>query len=128
MSADAQTPKQADLERELFFVKKKWYNIGLQLGVCEDRLEEIESECCGDFEKGLRYMLREWRKQIEPRPSWAGLVSALRVCTVNEQDLAINLEERFVVIESTDGPAHASPMSASPPGNPRKLKTFSRSG
>ena len=117
----SQIPKQANLERELFFVKMKWYNIGLQLGVSEDRLEEIESECNGNFEKGLRYMLREWRKQLEPSPSWAGLVNALRICTVNEQDLAANLEERFVVVEGTDHQAHASPVSRLPP-NLCKLK------
>ena len=56
---DSKVPSQAELERELFNVKRKWYNIGLQLGVSDDRLEEIEERHRGDHEKCLRYTLRD---------------------------------------------------------------------
>lgn len=117
----AGVPEQADLERELFFVKQKWYNIGLQLGVSDIRLEEIECECGSNFEKGLRLMLRDWRKRINPEARWKALVLALRQCTVNEQDLAANLEERYVSSESVDlHQPHQLPAATPTAPYPRK--------
>ena len=88
-------PELGELMEELFDVKRKWYNIGLQLKVSDTKLDEIESACGGDFEVALRRTLQEWRKQLEPRPTWSSLVKALRSRTVDEQDLAANLEDRF---------------------------------
>lgn len=84
-----------DLVEELFDVKKKWYSIGLQLKVPDAKLDEIEHTCKDDLARALRLVLQEWRNQIGPRPTWAGVVKALRTRTVNEQDLAANLEDRF---------------------------------
>ena len=93
--SDPERPELSDLVEELFDVKKKWYSFGLQLKVDDARLEEFEAQAKGDFELALRRTLQEWRKQVEPRPTWAGVVKALRTRTVNEQDLANNLESRY---------------------------------
>ena len=99
---------QGVLEEELFDVKKKWYNIGLQLKVSDTKLDEIDGVCGGDIEKGLRRMLQEWRKQIETLPSWTDLVKALRCRTVNEQILAKNLEDRYTDAASRSASGRAS--------------------
>ena len=87
---------QGLLEEELFDVKKKWYSIGLQLKVPDVRLDEIEGSCNGDYEVGLRRMVQQWRRQINPSASWPILVKALRTRTVNESILASNLKDRYV--------------------------------
>ena len=112
----SECPKLSVLVEELFDVKKKWYNIGLQLNVPEETLDEIECACRDDFEVALRRVLKEWRKQIEPRPTWDGLVVALRTRTVNEQELAANLEDRYVAgtsARAVSGPRELVPSTPS---------------
>lgn len=108
--SDAKCPELSDLIEELSEVKRKWYNIGVHLKIPDDKLDEIESTCKDDFERALRLLMQTWRKQIEPKATWADLVRALRKRTVNEQDLATNLEERYV------GPTSTSDAVDSPDG------------
>lgn len=99
--SDAKCPELSDLIEELFEVRRKWYNIGVHLKIPEDTLDNIESTCRDDFDRALRLLMQHWRKQIEPKATWADLVRALRKRTVNEHDLAANLEERYVAPTST---------------------------
>ena len=110
--SDAKCPELSDLIEELFEVKIKWYYIGVHLKIPEDKLDEIESTCKDDFERALRLLMQTWRKRTEPKATWADLVRALRKRTVNEQDLAATLEERYVAPTSTSD-AVDSPDSAS---------------
>ena len=98
--SDAECPELSVLLEELFDVKRKWYNIGLQLKVPDTKLDEIESTSKDDIEVALRRVLQEWLKQLEPRPTWGSLVRALRSRTVSEHDLAANLEGRYVASAS----------------------------
>ena len=92
---DMSRPELYDLVDELDCVKKKWYRIGIQLKVPDSKLDEIQDTAKDDLERALRLMIQEWLRQIEPEPTWDGIVKALRRVSVNEQRLAKNLERRF---------------------------------
>ena len=100
-------PELSDLVEELHCVKKKWYSIGIQLKVPDSKLDEIQDTAKDDLERALRRMIQEWLRQIEPEPTWDGIVKALRCVSVNEQRLAKNLERRFCAPPSAAGSATA---------------------
>ena len=56
----------------------EWYELGLQLGIEDAKLEEIEKNNQGDLRACRRNMFRAWLK-ITPSPSYHQLVEALRV-------------------------------------------------
>ena len=88
-------PKLKVVVEELHDVKTKWYSIGIQLEVPDSKLDEIESTTKDDLERAFRRMIQEWLKLVDPEPTWAGIVEALRSRSVNEQLLAENLERRY---------------------------------
>ena len=99
--SDAKPPELRVLLNELVDVRRKWYDIGIQLNIPDEILEDISSACKDDYSLALRRLMQHWLKEIEPRATWADLVKALRARAVNEQNLAKNLEERFVLPTST---------------------------
>ena len=80
----------------LFQVKAKWRDIGLQLGVNVNSLDNIQSEVSyRDDGQRLMQMLSEWLRNVtEPRPSWPRLVDALRSEPVREGKLADKVKRR----------------------------------
>ena len=72
----------------LFNAKKKWYNIGLELGVKAEKLDQINDEYGFDYDACLRQMLRIWLKFYHNRPSWNQLADALKQEAVDEDELA----------------------------------------
>ena len=54
---------------------ENWYHLGLQLGVSENILDNIEYDHRGDVQTCKRKMVQTWLKQ--PRPSWNVLVESL---------------------------------------------------
>ena len=54
----------------------EWYELGLQLGVDDAELEEIEKNNRGDLRACRRNMFRAWLR-ITPTPSYQQLVEAL---------------------------------------------------
>jgi hypothetical protein len=40
-------------------------------------------------------MLFQWLKQIKPHPTWTQMVAALKECTVNEIELAKQVESKY---------------------------------
>ena len=103
--SDAKPPELRVLVNELVDVRRKWYDIGIQLNIPDEILDDINSACKDDYSLALRRLIQHWLRQIEPRATWADLVEALRARAVNEQDLAKNLEERFVPRTSTHNPS-----------------------
>ena len=103
--SDAKPPELRVLVNELVDVRRKWYDIGIQLNIPDEILDDINSACKDNYSLALRRLMQYWLRQIEPRATWADLVEALRARAVNEQDLAKNLEERFVPRTSTRNPS-----------------------
>lgn len=73
------------LLEDLFEVRAKWYNLGLQLGVPAGTLDSVRS---ADDGASLREMLKWWLRQGEPPATGLVLVNALSSHTVGEGLLA----------------------------------------
>ena len=74
--------------KDLVLIKvTEWYELGLQLGVDDAELEEIEKNNRGDLRACRRSMFRAWLR-ITPSPSYQQLVEALMaVGEAKEADL-----------------------------------------
>ena len=71
--AGTQGPQMKDL---VLIKVTEWYELGLQLGVEDAELEEIENNNRGDLRACRRKMFRAWLR-ITPSPSYQQLVEAL---------------------------------------------------
>ena len=67
----------------------KWYDLGLELRVEEATLKIIRTDNNNETEACFREMLSAWLKMIDPdRPSWEGLIMALKQPYIGHEDLA----------------------------------------
>ena len=78
---------------ELFEIREKWFNIGLQLSVPVKYLQQIFSEHKNDHSTGLRLMLIKWLEMGEA--SWKSLSLALSSQIVEESTLAKKLLQKY---------------------------------
>lgn len=76
------------VKKFLYSARKKWYNIGLELGVPDDKLDEIKEECGTKHDEALRKMLQIWLKSYPERPTWGQLATALTDPAIDEKELA----------------------------------------
>ena len=87
---------------ELGSVMTKWYSIGVQLGVSEHKLEEIETnyqKADRRFSEVIKFWLRgNTRSRVAV--SWESLVEVLESSFVDEEGLAMRLRERGGMIVS----------------------------
>ena len=88
-----------DVRREVFKVRTKWYDVGLELRVPVHTLDSIRLQFT-DPADCLRETLKEWLKGIEPKPTWGALVDALRSDVVREHCLAREVEEKYIPPEN----------------------------
>ena len=79
-------PKLLDLVEHI--ATRRWFNLGLALGVDDSSLQFIEDDTRGDSETGLRRMFQEWLRSSE-QPSWDNIILALR--RIGEKTLAAEL-------------------------------------
>ena len=84
-----QGPKMKDL---VLIKLTEWYELGLQLGVEDAELEEIEKKNQGNLKACRRNMFRAWLR-ITPNPSYQQLVEALM--TVGEGKAADFLCKKY---------------------------------
>ena len=78
----------ATVKRFLFEAKRKWYNIGLELGVKDPILDEIQAKHGTDYDACLREMLQNWLRFNPNKPTWDRLANALKEQAVAENELA----------------------------------------
>ena len=79
--------------KDLILIKvNEWYELGLQLGVEDAKLEEIERKNPGNLNACRRNMFRAWLR-ITPNPSYQQLVEALE--TVGEERQADLLCKKY---------------------------------
>ena len=78
----------ATVKRFLFEAKRKWYNIGLELGVKDSMLDEIKAGHGTDYDACLREMLQIWLRFYPNKPTWDRLADALGEQAVAENELA----------------------------------------
>ena len=91
------TPELSELLNQLHCVAYKWYDIGLFLKpkIACGTLENIRSNYRGVPRDCLRAMLSCWLKEDNPKPSWEGVVAALKESFIGEKELAQTLEVTY---------------------------------
>ena len=75
---------------------RRTYELGLQLGVPESDLDDIEDDYRYVADR-RRETLRKWER-IDERPSWAKLVRAL--VAINKHRVARNIAEKYGILHS----------------------------
>ena len=79
---------------DTFEARSKWYDVGLDLGIPVDELDQIQDEHHGKTMDCHRAMLKCWLKAGE-NTTWAALIEVLRSDVVEENSLAQKLEEKL---------------------------------
>ena len=76
---------------------RRTYELGLELGVPESDLDDIEVDYRFSVADRRRETLRKWER-IDERPSWSKLVRAL--VAINERRVARNIAEKYGILHS----------------------------
>ena len=71
----------------LYPLRRKWYDIGIELGLRVGELDTIHAAGI-DHGECLIKMLKLWLKSINPLPTWKALRDALKAEPVDEVELA----------------------------------------
>ena len=66
-----------DLMHHLEDIVKDWYQLGVELGLPINKLDEIECNNSSNVLRCKLSMLQEWQRQPTLKPSWCTLVDAL---------------------------------------------------
>ena len=80
------------LQDELFDLRSKWYNIGVQINIDIGTLQSIKSEFSIDNGDALRELLTHWLKGT---PTWEELFRALRSRPVGAHDIAAKVQREM---------------------------------
>ena len=89
MSSRLTTDDLKEVRDLLYEVRRKWYDIGLELGLKVDELDTIKASYSeAQILDRLTEMLKKWLKLTTPQPTWEALELALRSKAVDEQELA----------------------------------------
>ena len=88
---------------EIFPVRNKWYDIGVELNIPYHSLNVIEKDCPNNCADCLRKMLEHWLTRTSPGPSWSGLVEALSSEPVGEKRLARQIRTKYCDTQDDNG-------------------------
>jgi len=93
---------------KLFGVSNKWYDIGLQLLLHADTLDNIEANS-SSTQHCLREVLKKWLRRVNPYSTWKAVIDALKSAVVGEQMLAQQLEDLYCKQDNTRSLSSAQP-------------------
>ena len=82
-----------DLIRYLKDIVIRWYELGVELDVPLNKLDEIRCNNSSDVYQCKLLMLQEWQRQPTLKPSWCTLVDALR--NMKENAIVKRLSQQF---------------------------------
>ena len=119
----------AAVQRKLYDVNTKWYNLGLELGLRPPTLDSIDAKYNSDPSQCFRQVLKEWLNGVNPPPTWQAMVNALKSPTVSQYKLAEQIQTELPTPLSTQplAPQPLSPQSLSPQHqSPRSPSTSSQ--
>ena len=71
----------------------RWHTLGIQLGMTEDEIKEIEQDHPGDTARRRTAMLDKWLKK-QTSPSWESIIEALE--NMSEKRLANKLRSKYM--------------------------------
>ena len=76
--------------------RSDWQDIGIELGLKVTDLEAIDETNRGNVDKCFSKMLTLWLKRANPPPTWSAMVEALKEPAVGFEDLAEEVESKFL--------------------------------
>lgn len=123
----------ATVKRFLYNVRRKWYNIGLELGVEHNKLDEIQDTHRTDYDTCVREMLKIWLKFYPEKPTWGQLADALKQRAIDERELAdegkvVDPREEFLLeiasAKQSCGPVHDRSETLYKLHSSARLQTF----
>ena len=82
-----------DLIRYLKDIVIRWYELGVELDVPLNKLDEIRCNNSSDVYQCKLLMLQEWQRRPTLKPSWCTLVDALR--KMEENVIAEKIAQQF---------------------------------
>lgn len=94
----------AEVQSALWKARRKWFNIGVRLGLSVNDLKTIDSEQ-KTLEDKLTEMILSWLRQTE-RCTWRALRKALKHHTVDRPDLAQKIRTNSGSDESQNCSVH----------------------
>ena len=112
------------MTNELGSVMTKWYSIGVQLGIEQAKLHEIETNY-RTADRCFSEVINFWLKGNTPvAMSWESLVVVLESPFVGEKGLAIRLREKggMIVRETADGGVQPQETSGAHRGTKRSAE------
>ena len=87
-------PQLRDLLKELQpTVADRWEDIGIMLSISEGNLNQIKNDNANSL-SCMREMLKDYRKQVNPQPSWEAVVDALE--SLGMKDTASHLQSKYL--------------------------------
>ena len=99
---------------ELVSVMAKWYRIGVQLGVDDAKLEEIENNY-QTIDRRFSEMIKFWlRGNASAAVNWESLVEVLEQPFVGEKGLAMKLREKGGMVSEAVGVSGATESGVQP--------------
>ena len=104
-----------NVTNKLFSVMAKWYHIGVQLGVNDTKLEEIEYNY-QTIDRRFIEVIKLWLRGNTPAAvSWEALVKVLESPLVDEKALAMKLREKGgMIVSETAGIPGATKSGVQP--------------
>ena len=69
-----------------------WYKLGLQLGIPDQALRAIQSDCYNKCEDAMMRMLSKWL-EVCTNPTWRAVITSLR--EIDKNSLAKTIERRY---------------------------------
>lgn len=81
------------VRQELYSVKEKWLDIGMELGASPTELRKIAETHKQDYSICLNLMLMQWLESGDA--SWKILCEALKSSTVNKPSLSTELQDKY---------------------------------
>ncbi len=79
------------VRKELWEIRRKWKNIGIELDLPIMELDNIRDQHKDDFDACLEEMVKKWLNRMDLKPTWEALIGALKEPTVGEEALALKI-------------------------------------
>ena len=86
----------------------RWQTLGIQLGMTEDEIREIEQDHPGDTARRRTAMLDKWLRK-EENPSWVSIIEALE--SMSEVNLAKKIRKKYTSEHKGEMPKPRSRMN-----------------
>ena len=101
-----------EVRKAVWEARTEWMNIGIELNILKTGLDEIKATVQGGNPgECLTEMLSLWLKQNDPSPTWSTLITALKQPTVGLQQIAEEIEEKYIIKDSNGISAEVAKLS-----------------